>query len=243
MFAGKNISKKYDERQIIENINLEVAEGEIVALLGISGIGKTTLFNILSGLETPDSGSVLLKGKDITGVSGNVGYMQQKDLMLPYKKVIDNIALPLVIKKVPKQQAHDEVLRYAKVFGLTDAMYKYPHQLSGGMRQRSAFLRSFLFNSSVMLLDEPFSALDCITKGQIQAWFLDIVHTMNMTALLITHDIDEAILIADKIYIMAGEPGQLTECFDLTDIKIDKVDNFSTSDSFILKKREILKVL
>lgn len=246
-FIAENISKSYDGREIIKDICIEVEKGELVALLGVSGIGKTTLFNILSGLETPDLGRVLLQEYEITNQKGISSYMQQKDLLLPYKKVIDNVSLPLILKKIPKKDARTAASQYFKQFGLEGMEYKYPHQLSGGMRQRAALLRSYLFNSHLMLLDEPFSALDAITKHQIHDWYLKIVEEMHTTSIFITHDIDEAILLADKIYIMTGNPGQITKMFDLREGKKERsqitTNDFTTSQTFIKYKKEILQAI
>ncbi|MEG0086740.1 MAG: ABC transporter ATP-binding protein [Niameybacter sp.] len=246
-FIADHVAKSYDGRQIIEDITIQVEKGELVALLGVSGIGKTTLFNILSGLETPDEGQVLLKGEVVTSQTGYASYMQQKDLLLPYKKVIDNVSLPLILKGISKKQAREQAQIHFEYFGLKGMEYKYPHQLSGGMRQRAALLRSYLFSSKLMLLDEPFSALDAITKHQIHDWYLEIVEQMQTTSLFITHDIDEAILLADKIYIMSGIPGRITKVFDLKSGKHQgcklTTNDFTTSEQFITYKKQILQAI
>lgn len=241
-FKAKNICKSYDGKKIIEDISLELREGELVSLLGISGIGKSTLFNILSGLEIPDSGQIYLEGKEITGQTGIASYMQQKDLLMPYKTIIDNVSLPLLIKGVAKKEAREQARAYFKQFGLEGNADKYPAQLSGGMRQRAALLRSYLFSSKLMLLDEPFSALDAITKHHIHDWYLEIMKEMKSPTLFITHDIDEAILLSDRIYIMAGSPGRLTKMYTIKSPKSD-TDDFTTSDVFIKYKKEILKAI
>ena len=247
-FVAENIAKSYDGREIIKDISLEVDKGEIVALLGVSGIGKTTLFNILSGLEKPDKGQVYLENEEITGTTGVASYMQQKDLLLPYKKVVDNVALPLILKGMSKKEAREKAESYFKQFGLEGMAHRYPSQLSGGMRQRAALLRSTLFSSKIMLLDEPFSSLDAITKHHIHDWYLDIVKEMKTTTLLITHDLDEAILLADRIYIMAGTPGTLTQVFEIQgnktpDGKRIKTNDLTTSEVFIQYKKAILDAI
>ena len=246
-FYAKYISKSYGDKLIIKDISLEARQGERVALLGESSIGKTILFHILSGLESPDKGDVFLDGQKITGKTGYFGYMQQKDLMLPYKKMIDNLALPLILKKIPKKQAYSEVKKFLLLFGLEGTEQKYPHQLSGGMRQRAAFLRSYLFCQEHMLLDEPFSALDAMTKRQMHEWYRKISKQMNTTSIFITHDIDEAILLADTVYIMSGRPGEITAKFDLCACKEERsvlsVDAFTISDAFIAYKKEILQAI
>lgn len=241
-FKAERICKSYDGRKIIEDISLELREGELVSLLGISGIGKSTLFNILSGLESPDSGHIYLEGKEMTGKTGIASYMQQKDLLMPYKTIIDNVSLPLLIRGTPKKEARQKALTYFKQFGLEGTQEQYPSQLSGGMRQRAALLRSYLFSSKLMLLDEPFSALDAITKHHIHDWYLEIMKEMKSPTLFITHDIDEAILLSDRIYIMAGNPGRLTKMYTI-ESKKSNTDDFTTSEAFITYKKEILKAI
>ena len=162
-----NVSKSFDGRKIIDDISIELREGELVSLLGTSGGGKTTLFNVIAGLHEPDQGKVYIDGKDVTGKSGHVSYMLQKDLLLPYKTVEDNVSLPLVLKGMKQNEARAKVAEYFLEFGIEGTQKKYPHQLSGGMRQRAALLRTYMFSSEVALLDEPFSALDTLTKREM----------------------------------------------------------------------------
>ena len=173
--SAYNISKSYDNKEIIKDTSLEIYEGELVCLLGVSGVGKTTLFNILSGLLIPDEGKVLLDNVDITGEAGHISYMLQKDLLLPYKTVLDNVSLPLIIKGENKKKARIEASKYFETFGIHGTQKKYPHQLSGGMRQRAALLRTYLFSQEVALLDEPFSALDTINKISMHSWYLKVM--------------------------------------------------------------------
>ena len=152
----KNISKAYD-KPVITDINISVQKNTFVSLLGESGSGKSTLFNILAGLETADSGEILLNGKNISGEKGIFSYMQQKDLLLPFYTILDNIALPLIIKGMNKKEAREKVEPYFQEFSLEGSQDKYPSQLSGGMRQRAALLRAYIYSQNIMLLDEPFS--------------------------------------------------------------------------------------
>jgi len=163
--TASNISVSYGSNKIIENISLRLEQGEIVSLLGVSGVGKTTLFNVLSGLLVPEKGSITLDGEDITGKTGKLSYMLQKDMLLPFKTIVDNVALPLVIKGEKRKIAREKASALFEEFGLEGTQLKYPRQLSGGMRQRAALLRTYLFSDQVALLDEPFSALDTITKS------------------------------------------------------------------------------
>ena len=207
----EGVSKSFNSEKIIENISLELHEGEIISLLGVSGGGKTTLFNIIAGLNLPDEGSVWLDGEDITGKPGNVSYMLQKDLLLPYRTIVDNVALPLIIRGMKKKEAREIVSPYFQEFGLEGTEKKYPTQLSGGMKQRAALLRTYLFSKKVALLDEPFSALDMLTKQAMHEWYLDVMEKIHLSTIFITHDIDEAILLSDRIYLLTGKPGKITK--------------------------------
>ena len=236
------VSKSFDGEKIIENISIELHDHELVSLLGISGGGKTTLFNVIAGLSIPDSGAVYLNGEEITGKPGQVSYMLQKDLLLPYRTIEDNVALPLLIKGEKKRQAREQVKPYFAEFGLEGTEKKYPHQLSGGMRQRAALLRTYLFSKDVALLDEPFSALDTLTKGAMHDWYLDVMEQIRMSTLFITHDIDEAILLSDRIYLLGGRPGRITDEIVIREPKPRRKD-FNLTEEFLAYKREILEKL
>jgi len=208
---AENITKSFDNVEIIKDITVELKEGEVISLLGVSGGGKTTLFNVLSGLSVPDEGKVFLDEKDITGKPGKISYMLQKDLLLPYYTTVHNVALPLIVKGMKKKEAHQKASELFPFFGLDGTQKKFPHQLSGGMRQRAAFLRTYLSCEGVALLDEPFSALDTITKNAVHEWYLKIMEEIRLSTLFITHDIDEAILLSDRIYILSGKPGRIID--------------------------------
>lgn len=242
LLQAQHITKKYGERTIIKDINIELNQGELISLLGVSGSGKTTLFHVLSGLIIPEEGSVLLKGEDITKSPGRISYMMQKDLLFPHKKVIDNVALPLVLKGMNKKGARQKADALFNEFGLEGTQQQYPCQLSGGMRQRAALLRTYLSSSGVALLDEPFSALDTLTKSTIHKWYLDVMERIDLSTLFITHDIDEAILLSDRIYILGGSPGQIVDQIIIDEKKPRKKD-FNLSDSFLYYKRKIIKTL
>lgn len=240
--TANHISVSYDGVKIIEDISIELHNGEIVCLLGVSGAGKTTLFNVISGLLKPDTGKVELDGADITGKAGKVSYMLQKDLLLPFKTIIDNVSLPLIIGGLKKTEARTVASKYFEEFGLSGTEKKYPHQLSGGMRQRAALLRTYLFSDKVALLDEPFSALDTITKSNMHEWYLSVMEQIKLSTLFITHDIDEAILLSDRIYMMTGKPGKITEEIRITKPK-PRGKEFVVSEEFMNYKKQILKVL
>lgn len=233
------VSKSFENEEIIENISLELHQGEIVSLLGVSGGGKTTLFNIIAGLSVPDKGEVYLEGENITGKPGNISYMLQKDLLLPYRTIIDNVALPLMIRGMKKKEAREKASVYFEEFGLEGTQKKYPSQLSGGMKQRAALLRTYLFSEKVALLDEPFSALDMITKGSVHEWYLDVMEKIKLSTLFVTHDIDEAILLSDRIYLLTGKPGTITKEIVIKEAK-PRVKNFNLTEEFLAYKKEII---
>ena len=243
----KDISISFENKKVLENVSIDLYENELVCILGVSGAGKTTLFNIIAGLLKPDSGNVKMNEEDITGKSGKISYMLQKDLLLPHKKIIDNVALPLVIRGKNKNKAREIAKPYFKDFGLEDTENLYPSKLSGGMKQRTALLRTYLFSSEVALLDEPFSALDAITKHKIHSWYLNIMNKIKMSTLFITHDIDEAILLSDRIYILAGSPGKIAAQINVdlknSENKAYNNEEIIMSEEFIKYKREILKYL
>lgn len=237
-----NITVSFSGKKILDGINIHLEEGELVSILGVSGGGKSTLFNTIAGLLVPDSGKVLLSGEDITGRSGQVSYMLQKDLMLPYKTILDNVALPLQIRGMSRREARKKASGYFAEFGLEGTQKKYPSRLSGGMRQRAALLRTYLFSDRVALLDEPFSALDAITKTAMHDWYLSIMEQIRLSTLFITHDIDEAILLSDRIYILGGTPGHVTK-----EIVIEPEDRrrkeILLSDRFLTYKRAIVTAI
>ena len=226
----------------LKGISLTVPEGKLTILRGRSGSGKTTLMNILGVLDDPTDGKVFFDGEDITGTTGHISYMLQKDLLLPYKTIEDNVALPLVLKGVPKKEARQQVSPYFAGFGLEGTQKQYPKQLSGGMRQRAALLRTYMFSDNMALLDEPFSALDTITKSAIHRWYLDVMEKIRLTTMFITHDINEAILLSDRIYILSGSPGEIRAEIPITESRAQRED-FELTDAFLTYKRQIMAVL
>ncbi|MBP3621655.1 MAG: ABC transporter ATP-binding protein [Lachnospiraceae bacterium] len=238
----ENVSKSFDDEEILKDISIELNKGELVSILGVSGSGKTTLFNLISGLEKPDSGSVILEDEDVTGISGKVSYMLQKDMLLPYKTVLDNVALPLIIKGEKKKIAREKAREYFTDFGLEGTESKYPSQISGGMKQRAAFLRTYLFSEKVALLDEPFSALDMLTKQTLHEWYLEVMDKIHLSTLFVTHDIDEAIMLSDRIYLITGKPGQITKEIVIEKPR-EKRKDFNLSEEFLRYKREIVEEL
>lgn len=238
----EHISKSYGEKQVLQDISITLNEGEIISLLGVSGVGKTTLFNVISGLFLPDSGKVFLNDEDITGKTGYLSYMLQKDLLLPHKTVLDNVALPLVLAGKKKKEARKEADAYFAQFGLEGTQQKYPVQLSGGMRQRAALLRTYMCGDSVALLDEPFSALDTLTRTAVHEWYLKVMDEIQLSTVFITHDIDEAIMLSDRIYILSGSPAGISAELTIEEPK-PRDGEFLLSDSFLEYKRTIQRLL
>src|SRR5580693_7132018 len=192
-------------------VTLSIPQGRFVSLIGPSGCGKSTIFNIIAGLLQPSGGRVFIDGIDATGTIGRVGYMLQKDLLLPWRTVLDNVILGMEIQGLPLRQARERALPLLRRYGLTGFEYLYPNALSGGMRQRAALLRTLLFDTDVILLDEPFGALDAQTKLQMQEWLLGLWSDFGKTVVFVTHDIEEAIFLSDEVFVMATRPGRIIE--------------------------------
>ncbi|MDO4437249.1 MAG: ABC transporter ATP-binding protein [Coriobacteriaceae bacterium] len=243
----ESVSQQFGTEKILDRVSLTVESGRIACLLGPSGCGKTTLFHVIAGLAAPSEGRVLLDGEDITGCPGHLSYMLQKDLLLQHKRIVDNVALPLVLRGVPAQEARAQALELFGIFGLEGIAMRWPSELSGGMRQRAALLRSYLFSHEFMLLDEPFSALDAFTKADMHTWFLDVVERMGTTALVVTHDIDEALMLADAVYVMRGNPqrGEPTCIAGRERIMRARGERagFELTEEFLVHKRRVLDML
>ena len=205
----KHFSSSQGRLPVLEEVDFNVDDGQFVSIIGPSGCGKTTLLNIIAGLDQPSGGMVELDGQAITQRLGMVAYMQQKDLLMPWRTVLDNAILALEVRGVPRREARQRAEGLLDPFGLGGFGRHYPAALSGGMRQRAAFLRTFLADRDVVLLDEPFGALDALTRSQMQEWLMDMWAETGKTIVLITHDVEEAILLSDVIYVLSGRPGRV----------------------------------
>ena len=208
----------------------------MVAIVGSSGVGKSTLFNLIAGVLKKQSGEIIINGSD--DYIGKVAYMLQKDLLFEHKTIINNVILPLIIAKIDKKVALEEGRKILKQFNLEKYADKYPKQLSGGMRQRVALIRTYMFKRNIFLLDEAFSALDAITKKELHKWYLNLKKEFNLTTLLITHDIEEAVFLSDRIYILANKPGEI-----IKEIKIEINPNEDIDVQRLFYKKEILNIM
>lgn len=232
----KNLSYSFGNNPILKDINIHVNENEMVAIVGSSGVGKSTLFNLIAGVLKIQVGEITINGSE--DYIGKVAYMLQKDLLFEHKTIIDNVILPLIIAKVNKKEALEEGNKILKQFNLDKYANKYPQQLSGGMRQRVALIRTYMFKRNIFLLDEAFSALDAITKKELHKWYLDLKKEFNLTTLLITHDIEEAIFLSDRIYILGNKPGEI-----IGEIKIKINPNEDIDVQRLFYKKEILNIM
>lgn len=207
--ALRQVCRSFGALTALAPTNLDVRQREFICLVGPSGCGKSTLFNVISGVLAPDSGQILIDGRDVTGSSGHVGYMLQKDLLLPWKTVIDNIVLGAVINGGASRAQRAQGVALARRYGLGEFINHYPAALSGGMRQRVALMRTLAMEHDIMLLDEPFGALDSQTRLAMQQWLLQVWSEQRRTVVFITHDIDEAIMLADRVVVMTPRPGRI----------------------------------
>ena len=232
----KNLSYSFGSNPILKDINIHVNENEMVAIVGSSGVGKSTLFNLIAGVLKKQVGEIAINGSE--DYIGKVAYMLQKDLLFEHKTIINNVILPLIIAKVDKKEALEEGNKILKQFNLDKYANKYPQQLSGGMRQRVALIRTYMFKRNIFLLDEAFSALDAITKKELHKWYLDLKKEFNLTTLLITHDIEEAVFLSDRIYILGNKPGEI-----IGEIKIEINPNEDIDVQRLFYKKEILNIM
>ena len=232
----KNLSYSFGNNPILKDINIHVNENEMVAIVGSSGVGKSTLFNLIAGVLKIQAGKITINSSE--DYIGKVAYMLQKDLLFEHKTIIDNVILPLIIAKINKKEALEEGNKILKQFNLDKYANKYPQQLSGGMRQRVALIRTYMFKRNIFLLDEAFSALDAITKKELHRWYLDLKKEFNLTTLLITHDIEEAVFLSDRIYILGNKPGEI-----IGEIKIEINPNEDIDVQRLFYKKEILNIM
>jgi ABC-type nitrate/sulfonate/bicarbonate transport system ATPase subunit len=236
------VTVRFDETLALSETSLEVGAGEFVSIVGPSGCGKSTLFNVIAGLLRPASGRVLLDGRDVTGETGRVGYMFQKDLLVPWRTVLGNIVLGAALTRGVTDRDEAEALDLAERYGLGGFVHHYPHALSGGMRQRVALMRTLAVHRDVLLLDEPFGALDSQTRLEMQRWLLEVWAELDRTVLFVTHDVDEAVFLADRIVVMTPRPGRIADEIAVTVPRPRGLETL-TSPELIATKRRVLGLL
>jgi ABC-type nitrate/sulfonate/bicarbonate transport system ATPase subunit len=203
----RGLGKRFGDLEVLRDLSLEVRAGEFVAILGPSGCGKSTAFSILTGGTPASAGEVLVDGVAENGTAGRFAYMPQADALLPWRRVLDNATLGLEVRGMPRSEARERVRPLLPTFGLDGFERAYPFELSGGMRQRAALLRTVVQECDVLLLDEPFGALDALTRAEMQRWLESVCARFRSTVLLVTHDVREAAFLADRIYVLSPRPG------------------------------------
>lgn len=236
-----NLSLAFDEA-VIKDISLEIFNQEIISIIGPSGCGKSTLFNIISGILTQDKGLIKIDGKEETRRQGRFGYMFQEPLLFPWLKVLENVMLGYEIKGLLKNQARIKALDLLKKFDLYKYANLYPDSLSGGMKQKVALLRTIAFNSSILLLDEPFGSLDAITRSSLHLYLLEVWKKLKLTIVFTTHDIREAIFLSDRIYVLSKKPAKVIACVE-TKLPRPRKINDLTSTKFISLEKKLMNLL
>lgn len=208
MLEFNNVTFKYpeDDYNMLKDLSFSVKKGEFISIIGASGCGKSTIFRLINGLEKPTSGEIFINEDSIKNIKNYSAYMPQKDLLFPWRTIGDNVSLPMEIQKIKKSDRENKVLEILKEVGLSDYKDKFPKDLSGGMRQRVSFARTLLTGSELLLLDEPFSALDSLTRISMQEWILEEWKHFNKTILFITHDVEEAIFLSKSIFVIQDNP-------------------------------------
>src|SRR5260221_4682262 len=211
----KSFTSKGSALPVLNGVDITVAQGGFLSVIGPSGCGKTTVFNIIAGLLEPDAGTIHVDGEAVTNLRGRVGYMMQKDLLFPWRTVLENGLLGMELKKIPAAEARETAREYLNTYGLAGFENAYPRTLSGGMRQRVALIRTLISNPDILLLDEPFSALDYQTRLYLEGVLKDAVETYHKTVILVTHDIDEAVALSKRVVVLSGRPARVKTVHDI----------------------------
>ena len=228
-------------RCVLDEVTFNLSEGEIVSIIGPSGCGKSTLLNLISGLDEAFTGEISYSATSGSRL-GHISYMQQKDLLLPWRSVLNNAALSLELRGANREESLARAFRRLGEFGLTDHADDYPAQLSGGMRQRVALLRATLADTPLLLLDEPFGALDALTRSEMHSWLIGLLANSGKAVVLVTHDVDEAILLSDRVYVMRSDPGRIASEFNVEiGERLDR--GVVTSEAFTTLKATLLAAL
>jgi ABC-type nitrate/sulfonate/bicarbonate transport system ATPase subunit len=238
----EGVSHRFDGVEALAPVDLTVEDGEFVCIVGPSGCGKSTIFNIVSGLLTPTAGTVSLNGADILAKTGHVGYMLQKDLLLPWRTVLDNIVLGADVRGRASREDLRSAAQMAQRYGLGAYLDHYPHALSGGMRQRVAVMRTLALDHPLMLLDEPFGALDSHTRMLMQQWLLQVWREQRKTILFVTHDIDEALFLGDRVVVMTPRPGRVQAVIPV-DLPRPRDIHLTTDSRYVELKSTVLDLI
>jgi ABC-type nitrate/sulfonate/bicarbonate transport system ATPase subunit len=242
----RNVSKTFHTSgsviEAIQDVSFVVQPREFVTIIGPSGSGKSTIFNLIVGLLEPDEGEICLEGEVCTERTGRTGYMPQRDLLMQWRTVIENVSVAPEVRGVPKEQSDKRIRELLPLFGLEGFAHAYPDSLSGGMRQRAALLRTILTDRDILLLDEPFGALDALTRKKMQDWFLDLWRRLRPTILFITHDVTEALYLADRVLVLSARPGSIQNRMEV-DLPRPRHQGLITSSRFVEQEAELLQML
>ncbi|RKP55639.1 ABC transporter ATP-binding protein [Cohnella endophytica] len=246
MLELRNISKAYRRGKetvpVLNDISIRVNAGEFVSLIGPSGSGKSTLFRLIGGVERPDGGRINIDGNDVTGKRGLISYMPQQAALFPWLSVADNISSALVTAGTSKKEAKEQAVAWLDRIHLGGVAKEYPHLLSGGMQQRVSFLRALLMRRNVMCLDEPFAALDALTRAEMQRWLLDLWEADRRSVLFVTHSIEEALMLSDRIYVLSPAPATVLRELDVPFERPRRAEVW-TDPAFVTLKRDVLELL
>jgi ABC-type nitrate/sulfonate/bicarbonate transport system ATPase subunit len=242
MITVEGLSHRFGDVEVLAGIDLDVPEGRFTSLVGPSGCGKSTLLRVLAGLLTPSAGAARISGREIVGQPGHAAYMPQRDLLLPWRRALGNATVGAEISGVPRRQAEAQAAALFDQFGLAGFEHAWPAVLSGGMRQRLALLRTFLCGRDVLLLDEPFGALDAITRRDMHVWLQQVLQSDPRTVLLVTHDVEEALTLSDTVVVLSSRPARIVEHMTV-DLPRPRTADVVTDDTFVAAKSKLLHAL
>ncbi|MCE5169170.1 ABC transporter ATP-binding protein [Paenibacillus profundus] len=240
--ASMSFAGSTGKLHVLDNVSLTVQQGEFVSIIGPSGSGKSTLFHLIGGLLRPAAGAIQVNGQDVVGQTGHVSYMPQQPALFPWRTVEDNVILAQEIAGTSKKEAREEARKWLANVGLSGYERAYPHELSGGMQQRVAFLRAMMSPHELMLLDEPFSALDALTRSGMQRWLIDLWERHRRSVLFITHSIEEALLLSDSIYVLSNRPARVLQKVRVPFAR-PRTEALASEAEFIRLKRDLSELL
>ena len=240
--ASMSFAGSTGKLHVLDNVSLTVQQGEFVSIIGPSGSGKSTLFHLIGGLLRPAAGAIQVNGQDVVGQTGHVSYMPQQPALFPWRTVEDNVILAQEIAGTSKKEAREEARKWLANVGLSGYERAYPHELSGGMQQRVAFLRAMMSPHELMLLDEPFSALDALTRSGMQRWLIELWERHRRSVLFITHSIEEALLLSDSIYVLSNRPAKVLQKVRVPFVR-PRTEALASEAEFIRLKRELSELL